>query len=607
MRRRTNLTRFRRLALPVSLAVALAGAVATSWQQPALAHTTSGTPTKNDDTVTATDGTSLSVRLMYPENTVQNPMPANGWPIIIYKSGTGTSKCNSIDFMSRWQLMKYGYAVVSITGRGMPNKSLSGYNPYSDDTTSTESACSESADITDSTNDSGGDMAGAKDVQDIKDVITWVSAAGRPFASSVDENNVGFMGHSLDGLLAYHIASDSRVDAVFSSAGNPQFFRESVSGNTTHQPAAMWNLPLATVTADIGMDRHTDPSVLSNLSEWTRDRFLNLTPGSSVNTFMNDRTAYDDDSAIDEVGDITKPFFIAEGFYEQLQGVSWPIGAYNKMRNAGNTSAYLYLGSCNGHGNKCQGANKTNVRDKVHAFFDQYLKGSGTLGGPIFYAIPPTVEFDHYRADDGQWSTDWGLTTSSGGTNGVWPPSSATADIWYLHSNGSSYTLTTSAPGTEQTDNITNPNHGKGTVMKDDFCDVVGYDSANGESKTYDATTTYGVDTKVVGVVADLYMSSNTSRVQVVADLFEVSGGGVESRLTPSPLSYIVPHASYSSGTVHFTFKPGPVGYTIRSGYKLRLKVASNFKGVFAPEAQPGTFTINHSTATPSYIAVVKL
>jgi len=581
--------RSRRLALPVA---ALLGAGFLLFDaSPAQAHTgtyTAGSDTTSQDsTVTATDGTALTIRLYKPTQTA----PGGGWPIVVYKMGTGESRCSNEDFMTRKQLVESGYAVVSMTGRGEPGK----YNANAQAGTGTGQCGTEVDAIKDSINDSGDDYVGPKDLQDVKDVISWAVTQ-----TGLSTTQVGFLGHSLDGPLALLLAkNDSRVDAVVAGAGLQTWFKGNNINAISNKPLAPFNgYGFGFTTQDMGLDVHSDPSLLTSWSDWAHSRFLNTTPASATTTWMNDRTMVDDDSAVDKAHLITTPTFVIQGFRDNLVSPENAIQAFNKLPSG---SKYLYLGACNSHGNACGAHNATWLRNKVVSFFDKYLwLDSVTMGGPIFFAVPPA----NLATDD--WACDSGVSSSCSSnpiqTASSWPPPAlaGTPLTMYLRSSG---VLSTTAPTTTETpETITAPIQANPNT---DLCTPTGY--ASGEYATYTTSPINVTNAKMVGIDADMYVSSSNDRLQVFVDTYEYNPStGIETSITPSVQVVNIP-TSYGQAAnthVHFQFKPETVGRTWTYGNEIRIKVASNVRGIFAMEPYGGTYSIHHSVSEPSKITM---
>ncbi|HEX9888465.1 MAG TPA: CocE/NonD family hydrolase [Nitriliruptorales bacterium] len=538
--------------------------------------------TSQDATVTGTDGTTFSVRLLKPTATA----PQGGWPVIIWRTGQGSSRCSEDDFITRSQLASYGYVVVSMTARGWPSKANSTHCGASD----------QASAIADMMNDSGNDLYGPNDIQDTKDVLSWALNQ-----ADTDDGNVGFFGHSHDGGLAYHLAlADSRIDAVFAGAGLSYFLKGDNIADVSNYPNAPLTGMLAAnfVDPDIGLDRHHDPSVYDNLSAWWSARFLDTTPTTANETWMNDRTFVDDDSAVDQGPYLTTPIFISHGFLDDSSvSVEHGIQAWEHLTN--NNDKYLYLGACNSHGNPCGSGNASWLADKVHDFFDKYLKGASvTMGGPIFYLPPPTGTT--WSGSAWSSSSDWG----DPGESSIWPPNWTGYSVpykiaLYLRDSG---ILSDTAPTTDETDDtIDSPNVDSQLTS---LCQSETY--TTGEYAEY-VSGAFGADLKMVDLVADLHMSSDTDRMQVYVDLFQLDPSTqVETRLYRTPWPATTPTAiGQTAGTVvNFQFKPHTIGWTWEAGMKLMVRVASNYPAGFAAEPVPAEYTIYHDSDKKSRLIV---
>lgn len=579
----------RRTAWWASATVAMVGlaSLAGPGVTPAQAHTTSGISADNasaDYTVTGTDGTTIKIRALYPTDTA----PQNGWPVVIVKGGTGASRCPDLDFLSRATLAGYGYAVIGMTNRGFPDKNLAGQCTGS----------SQADDIADSLNDSGSDWTGPNDIQDVKDVVSW---AQNQTTIPTDDNNIGFAGFSHDAQLAYLIAkNESRIKAVLTDAGLSIGLKGDNVAQVSNKPTAAWaGLVLGYAGYGLGVGANYDPSTVQNISLWQRSRFLHTTPATSVTTWMNDRTVVDDNSSVDKAHLITTPMFITHGWFDKYINPENAVQAFNKLPTG---NKYLYLGSCAGHGNACLANNASFLRGKVHAFFDKYLKGTaGSIGGPIFYAVPPADEIRNSAYGSGP-TDNWAVTES---TATSFPPSTTNVSL-YLHSSGCPSncvrTIDTVAPTTAETpDNISAPNQ---TSALDDYC-TANFPGGSNDVVTY-TSGAISSNSKMVGVDADLYVSSSTDRMQVYAGIYEVDetkpAGQQEIPLWRGSQTVVVP-TSYGDtpGTkVRFTFRPSTVAWTWKTGNKIRIKLFSNWRPYFAAEPVPGTYTIHHSSTYPS-------
>ena len=104
-----------------------------------------------------------------------------------------------------------------------------------------------------------------------------------------------------------------------------------------------------------------------------------------------------------------------------------------------------------------------------------------------------------------------------------------------------------------------------------------------------------------------MYVSSSNDRLQVFVDTYEYNPStGIETSITPSVQVVNIP-TSYGQAAnthVHFQFKPETVGRTWTYGNEIRIKVASNVRGIFAMEPYGGTYSIHHSVSEPSKITM---
>jgi predicted acyl esterase len=519
-----------------------------------------------DSTVTSSiDGvTTLRVRVLAPTTTP----PSGGWPAVIYMTGSSTSRCNNINYYPRDQLARDGFVVVSFTGRGWPGGGVN------------SAACLDSsAEMADTLNDSGWDGSGPNDKQDVKDIISWV-ISNQP----VNAAKIGVMGASYNGQRTYLMpAFDSRIAAIV-PIDAPTLGLGNVASISDHASAENSSGSLFSyLNANAGWFGHSDPSVLSNVSEATRTRYLGLTVPTATQTWFNSRTVLDDNSSVDKAHLITVPTFVVHGLLDNTINPSQAIEAWKKIP-AG--QKYLYLGAC-GHGAPCATGNATALRNKIHDFLDKYLRGSAvTMGGPVFYAIPQV----------NQASDDWPVQQASN-----WPPPElpGSPQTLYLRTGNS---LSTTAPTTNEAAD-TMPNNTWANSIGD-ACAATSYGA--GEYVAYTSTDVALQNLKLAQVDADLTLSSSTTRLAVVADLWEVTSTGVDVARVWKGTSFVVPTARGQAANTHVRFKFVPSGnaYTVAAGNKLRLKIATNYRGYFAPEPYPGTYSIYHTNTEPSKITL---
>lgn len=522
-----------------------------------------------DSTVTSSlDGlTTLRVRVLKPTTTP----PSGGWPAVIYMTGSSTSRCNDINYYTRAQLAADGFVVVSFNGRGWPGGGVN------------SAACGESsAEMADTLNDSGWDGSGPNDKQDVKDIITWV-INNQP----VNPAKIGAMGASYNGQRTYLLpAFDSRIAAII-PIDAPTMGLGNVA-SISDRPAAENSYGSLTsyLHANAGWFGHSDPSVLSNVSEATRTRYLGLTVPTATQTWFDDRTVLDDNVNLDKAHLITVPTFVVHGLLDNTINPSQAIEAWKKIPASTPNQKYLYLGAC-GHGAPCATNNATALRDKLHGFLDKHLRGSAvTMGGPVFYAIPPVT----------QASDNWTVQQASS-----WPPPELPGSPQTLYLRAGNALSGTAPTTSEAADTMTN-NTWANSVG--DSCAATSY--GTGEYVAYTSTDVASQNLKLAQVDADLTLSSSTTRLAVVADLWEVTPAGVDVARVWKGTSFVVPTARGQAANTHVRFKFVPSGnaYTVASGNKLRLKIATNYRGYFAPEPYPGTYSIYHTSTEPSKITL---
>ncbi len=538
---------------------------------PAAAHsgcTSSTDGTSADATWTPGTGVSLTGRVLYPTGCGTGP-----WPLVLYMQGSNSSRCDNINWMTRSQLAALGFVVVSFNGRGFPN----GDSALS---------CTSATDMTDALNDSGYDASGPNDKLDAKNVIDWAIAGCSTLCTSkVDSANIGVIGYSYNGTRTFLLpAYDSRIDAIIPVAAPTTSMIGAVNTISDRPPAEPSSAtPTAYLHGNFGWYGHADPTVHTAIADAIRTKYLGLTPSSTTQTFFNDRTVLDDSAAVDKAHLITKPTFVVAGFRDQTVNPTAQIQTWKKLPTG---DRYLYVGAC-GHSAWCRTNDQTTLRNKVHDFLDKYLKASGaSLGGPVFFVTPP------------QTDVDWGALTSA--TD--WPPTevAGSPQTWYLRSSN---LLSLTAPSTsEAADNMSNPVWGSPSSVATACDATLGYSTGQFVQYTTDQAVAASI-LKLVEVEADLWLSSTTDRLQVVVDVFRVSPTNVESRVFQGA-SIVAPTArGQAAGThVRFKFRAGGAGMTFTLNDKVRIKVATHFKGQYAPEPFPGTYSAYHTTSEPSSV-----
>lgn len=555
----------------------LAGGLVSLPVAPASAHVTGGAPTSTDyvtGQVVMTDGTPMKVRILKPAGTP----PAGGWPLMLYYAGSGTTRCHNIDWYTRDQLARDGFIVLSVNPRGMPRAAGS---DAAEKSLGCDSALSEQ---TDALNDGGADFQGPTDVQDGKDLISWAIAN----VTNLNAAKIGAIGSSYFGGLVLKLAgSDNRIDATVSDAASGV---ASPVGSVT----AVTNKPLAesvglahgVAEANNGWSTHSTPDVLTNVSEAQRTSYFGLPVPTATRTWWNARTTLDDDGVVDQTAELATPTFVVQGFRDVAVMPQYNTELWKKLVAAYPSNKYLYVGAC-GHGVLCgstssQTLNAATLRGKIHSFLDKHVVGDTiSMGGPVFFAVPPVVPVSGVPLDN--WTLQTALT---------WPPTAETQFTNYFRQNGA---LSGTAPttGESASDSYTNP------LWMDPPKDVcLATQPVTGEFKDY-TSDLITADGKLVQTDFDLVLSSATTRLQVAVQMFEVPASGPE-RAVWAGTAWGVPTArGQAAGTkVRFTFKSGS-GYTFAGGVgnKIRIRVASHAKSLFAPEPYPTTYTLYHNPA----------
>jgi len=525
-----------------------------------------------DSTITATSGGTLTLRVLKPTSTP----PVGGWPMMIYMTGSTTSRCNDINWFKRTDMASQGYVVVSFNGRGWPAGSLAG--------ACGTSVASQNAEITDELNDNGWDLSGPKDLQDVKDIVTW-AIANQP----VNSGQIGAVGQSYNGTRTYLLpAFDPRIKAIIPSDAPNTSFLGTVAGISNRQVAELnGGTPTAYMDANAGWFGHSDPSVASNILEAVKDNYLGTAVPTATQTYINDRTFLDDNPSVDKTASLANvPTFIVSGFLDTSVNPTVGIETWKKIPSS---NKFLYVGAC-GHGAQCLTGNATNIRNTVLNFMEKYLRGSAiTMGGPVFFAVPPPP----LPGTPDNYPDNWTFQQST-----TWPPPEpAGAPVtYYLHSGN---IMTTTAPTTAEA--ADSPTNNAWANPIGDGCTSASYGA--GEYVQYTTDTAAGPSAKMTEMDADFYVSSTTSRLQLAVDAFEVDAMGTERRIWKGT-SIVVPTArNQTPGThVHFVFKPSGNGNTFTMGNKLRIKVATNYKGMYAQEPYVGTYSIYHTNVEPSKI-----
>jgi predicted acyl esterase len=574
-----------------ALLLATASALVTGVFAAAPAH--AGTCDAADDsadcdyTVTATDGTTIQVRVIKPNTT-------GTFPAVIIKGGTGANRCSNMDFASRQQLAAAGYVVIGMTTRGMPGRQEA--NGYNEAGTYVGGDCpgnNDAADLADSVNDSGSDWYGPTDVSDVSNVVDWAKTYSNG-GVVVDSAKIGFVGHSHDAGLAYFLANqDPDVKAVVSVLGLAMGLKGDNIAQVSNKPtAAAVGHSMNFTPFAIGASLNYDPGVIEAMNRWARARYLRKTPDTTTTNWMNARTAVDDNSSVDIAHSITTPFFVTHGWMDKNISPENAIQAFNKLPTG---NKYLYLGACNGHSSPCATNNASYLRGKVIGFLDKYLKSGASIGGPIFNAVPPTNTA----------SDSWTVAES---TSTTYPPSATTYSLDLpLCASG---TICGSPTGS---DTVTSPQRLSALV---DYCTATAGGSVatlSSEYKTY-TSSEFDADTKTLSVEADLWVQSTTDRMQVSMTVQDVAPDGTVTSLARTAQELVVP-VSYgvaANTPVHFVFRPmtrawtfaGKVAGVAGTGHKLRVTIASNAKPFFAVEPDNATYTIQHNATYPSKVVL---
>ncbi|HEX2040799.1 MAG TPA: hypothetical protein VHF47_13830 [Acidimicrobiales bacterium] len=614
----------------LALASSAAYPVATG-SAPASAHTgytsigdTSSADVSPDPTI---NGTTVQVRILRPSTDALKP--GTGWPLVVYMAGDFKNRCANINenstrtsWYTRTQLAEHGFSVLSFNARGLPANFNAGYPSGS-------RGCDASEDAKDGIDDSGWDYAGTTDKTDLKELVDWAVANytwSGCASSCIDGDRVGLFGYgALDASKALMMAVPNPPNGQFSSRvkGVVAVGYEDIavrnlaavsSDGTTFRDVdhgTMGALP----DHDAGYYSHADPSVLSNFSKLLAGKYLNTTVPTATTTWFDDRTFVDDDVTtadgdvrVDKAGLVTDDMavFMANSFLDDAAGITTATLAFNKL---GTTKKYLYLGACgSGYGQlsssasgPCLTTNAGNLRDKVHAFLDRHVKGDTavSVGGPLFWAVPPATN---------PLSTDgWSVATDA---VAAWPPSTNPADATTLdycldsagewHSGLCSAVPNGTGTGLQDTADRTVANVLTiETAPPGAFCSGSTFGPTEVVSYT---TSASAADYKLIGAEVDVRMSSTSSRLQAVAQLVAVTPGSpeTETTITQGAPAVVPVVRNGTAGTIYrFKFKPFGNGWTLKTGDKLRLKIAANWKTTQAQELIPATYTVKHTDTNP--------
>lgn len=549
------------------------------------------------------DGVKVRFRILRPTggaNCVSKP--GTGWPLVVYLHGWSGNRCYNMPFVSRAELAKAGYAVLSFTARGKPASGLVGNNPPG------VTGCTGATDGVDALDDNGTDFGGTRDRQDISQLIDWVRDNYAPTgctAPCVDTNNVGVTGFSFGGYRTWWMGVpspansvfDSRVKAIAPFAGGPNWKNiENLSSDgagNLRQPA--WPNPL--YWQNQGWDSHGEREILTHSAAITRWAYLTPTapPPEPAETWWRSRLLVDDDPTVDKVSLINLPVFVMAGWLDGHAGVNNAVAleAYNKLTTA---NKYLYMGSCAHAPDPCHAPNATKMREALIRFLDLHVAGrGGTVGGPVFYTVPPP----HLGSSNNPFTPagqTWAEKTST-----TWPPSGSTTTVYKLRNDGTLSTdAETIANSSKTITNLLDANYPVSTSG----CFELTYDPAAGEVQPYDTPAMPG-EKKLIKLEADLWVSTSTTRVQVYVDLFDVDANNIEVRIWQGTAQVAPTLRNAPVNTPQrFVFLPAGAAWTVAQGHKLRVKVASKFRKGMAPEPLPGTYTIHHN---PTYQSKVTM
>lgn len=569
---------------------------------PAAAHSpyTSTPDTSGADQTVTVGAVQFRVRVLRPDT----PAPLTGWPLIIYMAGDFENRCanvnergNQVSWYTRKQMAEHGFAVLSFNARGLPANYLAGDNP------SGTLGCDAHDDAADSINDSGWDMGGPNDKTDLKGLIDWAATTYSPSGCAatngvcINGDQVGLFGYgAIDALKTLLMGVPASANPQYSprvKALVPIGFEEPVVRNLKALSSDGAATP-AFRPVDLGHGAYygdtnsgyfgtSDPSVLAQHAELLRDSYLNASVPGPTTTWFDERTVVDDNATVDKAQEITTPTFMVNSFLDADAGFQTATLAYNKL---GATNKHLYVGACGTtytqrpetEASPCGSVNGTNLRTRVHAFLDRWVRQetSVTVGGPIFYAMPPAT--NPLTTDNWTEQTD---------ADGVWPPPSTT-ETSCLGNLGGWWPCGTEPKGTRTMSNLVG-------IPAKDFCGLAGSTYTDNVESLWYTGSVLGATKKMLDMELDFWLLSDTSRSQVFVDVFDVNAAGAETRVWQGA-AQIVPTARNTAAFtgVHYKFKPGGNGWTFASTSRIRIKLAANYKKSFAQELIPATYWVWH-------------
>jgi hypothetical protein len=319
--------------------------------------------------------------------------------------------------------------------------------------------------------------------------------------------------------------------------------------------------------------------------------------------------------ATDKAHLITKPVFVMAGWLDGAQQFVPNLAHIEAWKRLGSTSKYLYLGTCGHKPDPCTSTNRTTyIRPKLHAFFDKHVRLDGVSepcsggGSCVLFQVPPpwvsATNNPTCNPDpvDSPCTTpsDWGLTQSAS-----WPPplisgSPPDGHKFYLHWNKSGCNagagcLDLDPPTGSETASQTfvnnpaypHPNNSPyfpGTLNQEnspstDYCSFTfahaDSNPALNEVQEYTSPVlnnpplNLATPLRMVEATADLWLASDTTRLQVVADLYDVDGAGAEHRIAQtSSINVPTIRSGYTANNpVQVTFKPTGTAWTFASGH----------------------------------------
>lgn len=284
--------------------------------------------TPQEMTLTASDGVNFPCALVEPDGTP----PAGGWPAVMLFHGLGGTHADMEPLATQY-LAPAGYASLMCDARGQGA--------------------------------AGGNFGldGPREVQDTRDLFTWLAA--RP---EISDTAIGAFGISLGGGDVWNSTL----------AGVP--FKAIV-------PVITWT-SLATSLAPNGLSKSGLLQLLSlaiPTGRWDPDLLAaepSLLQSTNFSAFTTLAAAR---SPLASLGSITTPTLLIQGRHDFLFDIDQAEAAYNALGGP----KQLYLGDLGHFSAPNPPAELPTIDALALAWFDRYLKGTGTTGASVILAHDP--------------------------------------------------------------------------------------------------------------------------------------------------------------------------------------------------------------------------